>query len=187
MPDDATDLLNAIAAGDQSASEALLPLVYDELRRLASYKLGGEKKQQTLQATALVHEAYIRLVNAESRQSWDSKAHFFAAAAECMRRILIDNARRKRSLKRGGEFQRDAIDVDEISIAEVRTDVDILALNEALDKLEQEDEQLSTIVKLRCFVGMTIAEVAEATGVPHRSVDRLWSFAKAWLRRELSK
>lgn len=180
---DATELLAAIAAGDDSASETLLPLVYDELRRLAARKLQGERNNQTLQPTALVHEAYLRLVTVKDPQTWKNKGHFFAAAAEAMRRILIDNARRKNALQRGGAYQREVTQLDELSPAPVDLTVDLLALSEALDKLEAEDAQLSDIVKLRYFVGMTVTEVSDATGIPKRSVDRLWSYAKVWLRR----
>jgi RNA polymerase sigma factor (TIGR02999 family) len=184
---DATRLLSAITAGDKLAAEALLPLIYGELRSLATRKMASEKKGHTLQPTALVHEAYLRLVNTEDKQAWDGKGHFFAAAAEAMRRILVENVRRKRSQKHGGAYQRDFAEVDDLVSPEPSRELDMLALDEALAKLEAEDEQLSTIVKLRCFVGMTVAETADATGIPRRSVDRLWAYARAWLHRELSR
>ncbi len=179
-----TEILIAIEQGDPQGMERLLPLVYDELRRLAARQLARESPGQTLQATALVHEAFLRLVDGSHQQKWESRRHFFAAAAEAMRRILIENARRKRAVKRGGGLHRKSI--DEADIAAPDQPEDLLALNEALDKLAEVDERLSTIVKLRYFVGLTIPETAEVLGIPKRSTDRLWAYARAWLHEELT-
>ena len=160
-----------------------LPVVYEELRILAAQKLAHEKPGQTLQATALVHEAYLRLVGSEVDHQWDSRRHFFAAAAEAMRRILVDNARRKHSLKRGASFQRQDLDQCDIALREISDDV--LAVDEALTKLANTDKQLAELVKLRCFAGMTIPEVAEALGVAPRTADRLWAYARSWLYEEI--
>ena len=180
-----TRILTAIEAGDQLASEKLLPLVYDELRRLAAIKMAQEKTGQTLQATALVHEAYIRLVDTEKVQQWDSRRHFFAAAAEAMRRILINRARDKKRLKRGGKRQR--LDLDQLEVAHEAPDGDLLALNEAVEKLEGEDALCAELVKLRFFAGLKQGEAAEALGLPRRTADRYWSFARAWLYDELRR
>jgi RNA polymerase sigma factor (TIGR02999 family) len=174
-----TQVLKAIQQGDSVAAEQLLPLVYDELRRLAAHRLGREPGGQTLQATGLVHEAYLRLVNVEEQQHWDSRGHFFAAAAEAMRRILIENARRKTGLKRGKGFVR--CDIDVTQIAEPMPDEDLIALDEALDGLAKADPQAAELVKLRYFAGLTQPEAAEVLGVSTRTADRIWSYAKAWL------
>jgi RNA polymerase sigma factor (TIGR02999 family) len=176
---DVTKILSQIESGDPSAAEQLLPLVYDELRRLAAAKLAREKPEQTLQATALVHEAYLRLVDVEQAQHWNSRGHFFAAAAEAMRRILVENARRKRSLKRGGDIERRTLLTAEIAAPEIKHDV--LSVNEALDRLTETDEQAATLVKLRYFIGLTVEESAQALGLSTRSTERLWTWAKAWL------
>lgn len=182
-----TRLLTAIDSGDPRASEALLPLVYEELRRLARSHLADERPGHTLQPTALVHEAYVRLVgtNAETDEAgWNSRGHFFAAAAESMRRILVESARRRRRLKHGGD--RDRIPLDVADPADPDRAEEILAVAEALDELAATDERAAELVKLRYFAGMTLAEAATALDVPRRTADRLWAFAKAWLHRELN-
>jgi len=183
---DVTRILNAIEQGDARAADELLPLVYEELRLLAAQKLSQEKPGQTLQATALVHEAYIRLVNAES-SGWDSRGHFFAAAAEAMRRILIDNARYKRSLKRGGGKQK--VDLENIVLAD-DSDSDVamlLALDEALTKLAQTDKVTADLVKLRYFAGLTCEQAAKALGISHNTADAYWAYARSWLRLEITE
>ena len=210
MPD-VTQLLQAIDFGDSQAAEQLLPLVYDELRKLAAAKLAHEKPGQTLQATALVHEAYLRLVGGGARDSglgtregsnaaaavspspqppipspspsFHSRGHFFAAAAEAMRRILVDAARRKRSRKGGGELMRHGLDDLEIALPEIPEDV--LALDEALSKLAQADEQAARLVHLRFFAGMPLTEAAALMGISPRTADRLWAYARAWLHQEI--
>jgi len=185
-----TRILSAIEHGDPHAPEQLLPLVYDELRKLAADKLAKEKAGQTLQATALVHEAYLRLVGDQAVSSdskgaihWDSRRHFFAAAAEAMRRILIDGARRKRAEKHGGEHQR--INLDEVEIAAVVRAPDLLALDEALTKLAAEDPVKAQLVNLRYFAGLTVQEAAAALGVSRATADRYWSYARTFLYCEL--
>ena len=180
-----TRILTAIEAGDQLASAKLLPLVYDELRRLAAVKMAQEKPGQTLQATALVHEAYIRLVDTAKVPHWDSRRHFFAAAAEAMRRILINRARDKKRLKRAGKRQE--LDLDQLVVAHDAPDGDLLALNDAVAKLEGEDALCAELVKLRFFAGLKQGETAEALGLPRRTADRYWSFARAWLYDELRR
>jgi RNA polymerase sigma factor (TIGR02999 family) len=179
---DVTQILSAIEQGDPSAAEQLLPLVYDELRRLAAEKMAQEKPGQTLQATALVHEAYVKLVDVEAARRWHSRGHFFAAAAEAMRRILVDRARRKRSRKRGGDRVR--VDLDEAKLAAEDFE-EVLAVDEALAALAAADPQAAELVKLRYFAGMSIPEAAEALTLPPRSADRLWAYARAWLRRAI--
>jgi RNA polymerase sigma factor (TIGR02999 family) len=182
---DVTHILSAIEQGDPRAAEQLLPLVYSELRRLAAQKLAQEKPGQTLQATALVHDAYLRLVGKGDEQPWNSRGHFFAAAAEAMRRILVENARRKRRPKHGGDRQR--IDLDEaLSVVEAPSD-DLLALDEALSRLEATDPLAAKLVKLRFFTGLSMPQAAEALGLPLRSAERNWTYAKAWLHRALSQ
>lgn len=181
---DVTQILNRLKLGQTQASEQLLPLVYDELRRLAASRLKQERTGQTLQATALVHEVYLRLVDVEHQQHWESRRHFFGAAAEAMRRILIDNARHKKTIKRGGEFERQPIELGVIESP--NTQVDLLALDEALMRLEAEDEQAAMLVKFRYFSGLTVSQSAELLDVSTRTAERLWTFAKAWLYRELS-
>lgn len=180
---DVTQILSRIESGDPTASEQLLPLVYDELRKLAALRLTQEKPGQTLQATALVHEVYIRLVDVEKVQQWDSRGHFFAAAAEAMRRILVESARRKHSLKRGANLRR--LDLDEgLTLNQQRPD-DILALSEALDVLAAEDPVKADLVKLRCFTGLTHQEAAKALGLSRPTADRYWAYAKTRLYCEL--
>src|SRR5262252_6769965 len=180
---DVTQILTAIEQGDPHAAAELLPLVYDELRRLAAARLAEEKPGQTLQPTALVHEAYVRLVGTERDQHWNSRGHFFAAAAEAMRRILVEQARRKHSLKRGGGHIRQ--DLDEIDIAAPEPQEDVLALDEALTRLAATDRQAADLVQLRYFAGLPLPEAAEVLGVSPRTAGRLWAFARAWLRREV--
>lgn len=182
---DVTRILSAIESGDRRAAEELLPLVYRELRRLAQQRLDREKPGQTLQATALVHEAYVRLVEGEGDRRWNSRGHFFAAAAEAMRRILVENARRKRTEKRGGPLQRH--DLDAIDIEAPAPSQDLLALDEALAKLEAEDPPKAQLVKLRYFAGLAEDEAADALGVSRTTAQRYWRYAKAWLIAELRR
>lgn len=181
---DVTRILNAIEQGDTKAVDELLPLIYEELRILAAQKLSSEKPGQTLQATALVHEVYIRLVEAES-QNWNSRNHFFMAAAEAMRRILVENARKKQRLKRGGNRERVAF--DEAAITTEKQDVDLLALDEALAKFEADDPEKATLVKLRYFAGLTINQSAEILKISLPTANRHWSYARSWLFQEISK
>ena len=183
MNNEVTSILSAIEQGDPQAAEQLLPLVYDELRRLAARKLAREKPGQTLQATALVHEAYLRLVDTERAQCWSSRRHFFSAAAEAMRRILIDSARRKRRPKHGGDRHR--LDLDDAGDAIAPPVADLLALDEALEKLATEDKDSADLVKLRYFAGLSLAEAAEALGLPARTAGRRWAYARAWLSEEI--
>jgi RNA polymerase sigma factor (TIGR02999 family) len=182
---DVTRILSSIDAGDPQAAEELLPLVYDELRKLAAAKLAQEKPGQTLQATALVHEAYLRLTEGDEPQQWDSRRHFFAAATEAMRRILVENARRKGSLKHGGEYQRH--DMNCIDITATERPEELLAVDEALGQLEQTDLAAAQLVKLRYFSGLTIPQAAEVLGVSARTADRLWVYARAWLFRKIGR
>ncbi len=179
---DVTRILNAIEQGDAKATDELLPLVYEELCLLAAQKLSHEAAGQTLQATALVHEAYIRLTGDEP-QNWNNRGHFFAAAAEAMRRILIDNARRKQAQKRGGGQHR--LSLDTIDITTRTTPDEIVLLDAALTKLAQEDPQAAELVKLRFFVGLSIEQAAEAVGISRASAYRQWTYARAWLRSEV--
>jgi RNA polymerase sigma factor (TIGR02999 family) len=181
---DATQILQAIEQGDPSAAEQLLPLVYDELRRLAAARLANEKPGQTLQATALVHEAYIRLVDAEKAQDWSSRGHFFGAAAEAMRRILVERARHKASLKKGGD--RDRRGLDSGCAVTDSSQLDILALDEALTKFAKDEPVKAQLVTLRFFGGLTMAEAASALGVSLATAERYWTFAKSWLFAELA-
>jgi RNA polymerase sigma factor (TIGR02999 family) len=174
-------ILSALAPGDPSAASQLLPLVYEELRRLAAQKLSQEKPGQTLTATALVHEAYLRLVGQGPEQRWDGRGHFFAAAAEAMRRILVESARRKESLKRGGDRQR--LDLDDLALAVPEPVVDLLALDEALSRLDAADPEAAELVKLRYFAGLTVPQAAEVLGVSPRTADFLWAYARAFLLR----
>jgi RNA polymerase sigma factor (TIGR02999 family) len=185
---DVTRILSAIEQGDPQAAAQLLPLVYDELRKLAARKLAQEKPGQTLQATALVHEAYVRLVGTaaeagSAEPQWDNRRHFFAAAAEAMRRILIDNARRKRSRKHGGGWQR--LDVDSAALLAPEPSLDLLALDAALQRLTQVDALKAKLVELRYFGGLTGDEAAAVLGISASSADRQWIYTRAWLRREL--
>lgn len=182
---DVTQILSQIEQGDPSAAEQLLPLVYDELRKLAAAKLAQEKPGQTLQATALVHDAYIRLVDVEKAQHWNSRSHFFGAAAEAMRRILVEQARSKRSQKRGGQLHKHC--VDKFDIAAPAPAVDVLAVNEALERFEQMDKVAAELVKLRYFVGMTIPQAAEVLGISATTADRYWAYARAWLHASLKE
>src|SRR5438094_556259 len=178
-----TRILSAIDQGDPHASEQLLPLVYDELRRLAVQKMARESPGQTLEATALVHEAYLRLVDTTKVQQWNSRGHFFAAAAEAMRRILIEKARHKRSLKAGGDRRR--LEMPDIEATNVGSDLDLLALNEALEKLEHQDKRRAQVVKLRFFAGLTIEETGLALGISPSTADSDWAYARCWLRLEM--
>jgi RNA polymerase sigma factor (TIGR02999 family) len=181
---DVTQILHAIAEGDPSAADQLLPLVYDELRQLAAHRLAHQAPGQTLQPTALVHEAYLRLVGDPADHDWDNRGHFFAACAEAMRRILVENARRKGRQKRGGDFTRRDFDAaEQVAAPEIRED--LLALDEALTKLTSVDPQAAQLVQLRYFAGLSIPEAAKTLGVSPRTADRLWAFARAWLLREV--
>ena len=180
---DVTRILSAIEQGDPAAAEQLLPLVYDELRRLAAQRMAQERPGQTIQATALVHEAYIRLVNAEEAPHWNSRGHFFTAAAEAMRRILIDRARDKKRAKRGGQRRR--IDLEAIDVALNTADDDLLDLDEALEKLASEYPECAELVKLRFFAGMSLGEAAVALGLARRTAYRHWAYARAWLYQQL--
>ncbi len=181
---DVTQILTAIQAGDPKAAAELLPLVYDELRRLAAARLAGEKPGQTLQPTALVHEAYLRLVGPEPDQHWNGRGHFFAAAAEAMRRILVEAARRKKAEKRGGgglaRHDPDALDIPAPEIPE-----DLVALDEALTRLAAVDGTAAELVHLRFFAGLSIPDAAEVLGISPRTADRLWAYARAWLHQEV--
>ena len=181
---DVTRILSAIEHGDLRASEQLLPLVYDELRKLAARRLAQEKPGQTLQATALVHDAYLRLVGHEDSRSWDGRGHFFAAAAEAMRRILLDRARDRGRLKRGGGRHRESLDLDRIGADDAPPD-DLIDLDEALGRLARLDPRGAELVKLRLFAGLTLDEAAAALGVVRRTAERDWAFARAWLFRQL--
>jgi RNA polymerase sigma factor (TIGR02999 family) len=184
---DVTQILLAVEHGEASASEELLPLVYSELRRLAAQKLANEKPGQTLDATGLVHEAYLRLVprvnDVRDHPHWDGRRHFFAAAAEAMRRILIDRARAKRSLKAGGGRRR--VDLDEVDVQVDVPITDLLAIDEALDKLEKTDKVKADLVKLRFFAGLTNAQAAQALGISASTADNYWAYARSWLRLEV--
>jgi len=182
-----TRILSAIKGGDQQAAEQLLPLVYDELRKLAAQKLAQEQPGQTLQATALVHEAYLRLVDVEKGQQWNGRGHFFAAAAEAMRRILVDRARRKKRLRHGGGLQKHPLEEKEPAIASPVDALDLLALNEALDALEAASPRRAQLVKLRYFAGFTLPEVARMLGISQSTAEADWTYAKAWLKREMEK
>ncbi len=184
MSNQVTQILNQIEAGDAQATEQLLPLVYQELRRLASRKMTHEKAGHTLQPTALVHEAFLRLVGGEDSEAWDGRGHFFAAAAESMRRILIESARRRNTEKRGGNLQRSDLADDNVAMDPDDTET-LLALDEALTKLESTDADLAQLVQLRYFTGMTIDQAAEMLGVSPRTVKRNWAYARAWLKREM--
>jgi RNA polymerase sigma factor (TIGR02999 family) len=181
---DVTRILSAIEAGDPKAAGDLLPLVYDELRKLAAARIAVEDPGQTLQATALVHEAYLRLVGGEQPRDWNGRGHFFAAAAEAMRRILVDNVRRKQADKHGGDRVR--VDLPEGLAAAGRSD-DLVALDEALTRLESHDPDAARLVKLRYFAGLSHQEAADALGVSRGAADRLWALARAWLLRQLTK
>ena len=181
---DVTRILEAIQRGEPQAAGELLPLVYDELRRIAAYRMARELPGHTLQATALVHEAWLRMFG-DGNESFDGRAHFFAVAAEAMRRILVESARRKRSLKRGAGAQRE--ELDESLLVQNAPSEEMLAVDEALDLLAAEDATSADLVKLRYFVGMTMEEAATALGLPLRSAERLWTYARAWLRRKIAE
>lgn len=181
---DVSRILSQIESGEPSAAEKLLPLVYDELRKLAAVRLAQEKPGQTLQATALVHEAYLRVIGKDQSQHWDSRGHFFSAAAEAMRRILVENARRKRSKKAGGNMARH--DVAEIPVAAPELGEDLLALDDALNRLAEQDPAKADLVKLRHFAGLTIDEAAKVLGVSTTTANRYWNFARAWLHQEIA-
>src|SRR5215472_4234245 len=178
-----TQILHAIAEGDPDAASQLLPLVYDELRKLAAQKLARETPGQTLQPTALVHEAYLRLVGEDEEQHWDSRGHFFGAAAEAMRRILVESARQKGSLKRGGD--RGRVDVVDSLLAAPEPREDLVGLDAALTRLAETDQQAAELVQLRYFAGLSIREIAEILGISPRTADRLWAYARAWLHQEI--
>ncbi|MBC8097334.1 MAG: sigma-70 family RNA polymerase sigma factor [Akkermansiaceae bacterium] len=175
---DITQVLQAIGRGEGKAADELLPLVYEELRRLAAARMAHEAAGQTLQPTALVHEAWLRLVS-DGAKSWQNRAHFFGAAAEAMRRILIENARRKSRLKRGGGLSR--VDIESLDLAEATPDDKILLINEALEKYQEEDPERARVVVMKFFGGLTNQEVAESLGVTERTVERQWAYAKAWI------
>jgi RNA polymerase sigma factor (TIGR02999 family) len=187
-----TRILSAMEGGDPQAASQLLPLVYDELRQLAAQKLAHEAPGQTLQATALVHEAYLRLVASEagkdaSGQPWDSRRHFFAAAAEAMRRILVERARHKQRIRHGGGLQKRPLEENEPAITCPADAIDLLGLNEALDRLEAAFPRRARLVKLRYFAGFTLPQVAELLGISQSTAEADWTFAKAWLKREMEK
>jgi RNA polymerase sigma factor (TIGR02999 family) len=179
-----TSLLKAVEPGDPQAAAQLLQLVYDDLRRLAAHRLAHEAPGQTLEPTALVHEAYLRVVGTTPDRSWDGRGHFFAAAAEAMRRILVENARRKRTMKHGAGLVRRDLEEADVSMPEPRED--LLALDEALTELATVDRPAAELVQLRYFAGLSIPEAAEVLGISPRTADRLWSYARAWLHRKVS-
>jgi RNA polymerase sigma factor (TIGR02999 family) len=181
---DVTHILSAIEKGDPRAAEQLLPLVYDELRKLAAQRLAHEKPGQTLQATSLVHEAYLRLVDVEKAQNWNSRGHFFAAAAEAMRRILVEQARRKGRLKHGRKHQR--VDLDSGCLVSAAPSLDLLALDEALSRLAESEPAKAELVKLRFFAGLTMPEAAAALDISLATAERYWTFAKSWLYADLA-
>jgi RNA polymerase sigma factor (TIGR02999 family) len=176
-----TEILNALERGDAKAAAQLLPLVYEELRKLAAHKLAEEPAGQTLQPTALVHEAYVRLVGAEDQARWENRGHFFAAAAEAMRRILIDTARRKRTVKHGGNRVREPLD----DIVALEKSEELLALDEALTKFAEQEPEKAKLVELRYFAGLTGEQAAKAMGISLATADRYWAYARAWLQREV--
>ncbi len=182
---DVTQILSQIESGDPAAAEQLLPLVYDELRKLAEQKLAREKPGQTLQGTALVHEAYLRLVGSDREQHWDNRRHFFAAAAEAMRRILVDNARRKSRPKHGGDRERVAF--DEVQATRSDSPDELLQIDEALNRLGQEDETAAEVVKLCYFAGLTVEQASEMMGISRATAYRHWTYAKTWLHAEIKR
>jgi len=183
---DVTRILNAIEQGDAQAADELLPLVYEELRLLAAQKLAQERPGQTLQATALVHEAYIRLVETEC-QNWNSRGHFFKAAAEAMRRILVENARRKGRIKHGGGFQRVELNESVPTESDERIAYELIALDEALDRFAKKDKLKADLVKLRYFAGLTIPQAAQILNISHATAERHWIYARCWLRAEINR
>jgi RNA polymerase sigma factor (TIGR02999 family) len=178
---DVTQVLDRVQQGEAKASEELLPLVYEELRKVAAQKMANEPAGQTLQPTALVHEAWLRLV--EGGQQWDGRGHFFAAAAEAMRRILVENARRKRALRHGGGQER--VNICDVDVSQSDSDDELLAVHDALDEFARRDPATAQLVKLRYFAGLSMREAAEVLGQSLRTTERLWSYARAWLRREM--
>lgn len=180
-----TQILRKIEEGDPTGAEQLIPLVYDDLRKLAAARLADEKPGQTLQATALVHEAWLRLVDVDYAQHWESRRHFMGAAAEAMRRILVDQARRRNRRKRGADWQRKVIQVEDVPVTGEEDRLE--DLHEALLKFEQEDSTACELVKLRYFAGMSLKDAGQMLGLPPRSADRLWAYAKAWLLREMQQ
>jgi len=180
---DVTQILGQIEDGDEQAAERLLPLVYDQLRKLAAAKMAQEKPGQTLQATALVHEAYIRLVDVDKAQHWDSRGHFFSAAAEAMRRILVESLRRKQAHKRGGGIR--PVELADADLAVENSTIDLLALSDAIDLLTVEDPVAARLAKIRIFAGLSVDEAGNALGIPHTSAYRQWTYAQAWLRAKL--
>ena len=185
MPTDVTQILRRVDAGDPAAAGQLLPLVYEELRKLAAQRMGGESTGRTLQPTALVHDAYLRLVDVDVPQHWNGRGHFFAAAAEAMRRILVDDARRRNRVKRGGGLKREELDPSHIAAPEASDD--LLELDAALGRLAGEDPVAAELVKLRYFAGLKADEAAVALGISPSTADRHWTFARAWLHRTISK
>src|SRR6266478_6100153 len=181
---DVTRILDAIQQGDPKATDELLPLVYEELRKLAAHKMANEMPGQTLQPTALVHEAYLRLIGS-GQEHWSGRGHFFAAAAEAMRRILVENARRKQRVKHGGEMQR--LDLTSLDVAIITHDEHLLAVNEALDKLAARDPLGAQLIKLRFFAGLSNVDAARLLEIPERTAKRTWAYARAWLYEELKK
>lgn len=184
---DVTEILQAIEDGDKHAAEQLLPLVYAELRRLAASKMAREEPGQTLNATALVHEAYIRLVDADKAQQWNSRGHFFAAAAEAMRRILVENARHKQSQKHGGGMHRHDADPNQSAVTEPHDPLELLAIHELLDQLARKSPRKAELVKLRYFLGCTLAEAADILHIAPATAEEDWTYAKAWLRRQFQR
>ena len=182
---DVTRILTAIEDGDPAAAEELLPLVYQELRKLAAAKLANEKPGQTIQATVLVHEVWLRLVGSDVDIHWNGRGHFFAAAAKAMQRILVDNARRKKRMKAGGEFKR--VSMSEAAGSVASPSVDVLAVDEALRKLDQQDHRKAELIRLRFFAGLTVPEAARALGISASTADNDWAYAKTWLRLEMSE
>ena len=182
---DVTRILSNLQQGDPHAAAELLPLVYEELRKLAAQRMSNEKPGHTLQATALVHEAYLRLVDVAQAQHWDSRGHFFSAAAEAMRRLMIDSARRKKALRHGGGWQR--LELLDVELAVNSAGEDLFAVDEALSKLAAEEPQIAKLVELRFFGGLTLEQAAESLGISLRTANRHWTYARAWLRRELDQ
>ena len=180
---DVTRILHQIENGDKQASDRLLPLVYEELRKLAAARLSRESSEQTLQATALVHEAYLRLVDGKEVQHWNSRGHFFCAAAESMRRILVDQARKKATVKRGGNLRK--VDLDSAEIATTASPASMLEIDEAINRLSNEQPTAAKLVQLRYFAGLSIEDAAKALGVSSRSAYRHWTYARAWMFKEL--
>ncbi len=184
---DVTRLIDAANKGDARAARDLRPLVYNELRKLAAKRMAQERPGQTLQATALVHEAYVRLVDVDCSQQFDGRGHFFAAAAEAMRRILVEGARRRQSLKRGGDREREPLEAEKLEfLSNLKPVEDLLALDDALQKLAAQDPRKAELVKLRYFVGLTLAEASQALGISHNTADRWWAYAKAFLYHEIN-